>query len=172
MSDSTLNPDLSLSNETQQRNVEESPTRNPDEFRTMAQDINLISAEEHSSKAEDTSAELLTEEQPENQTGAVEILLAPLVELLGNLVKVWKENRTLLISLGLVLVVLPLATLLIGLVVSLLTAIHSVPLLASILRLIGVGYSVWFVSRYLLSESMQQKLSGLWQKLLQAAASQ
>lgn len=143
---------------------------NPDEFRTMADDVHPISGEENSSTA-DTNAGL-DAEQPQNQTGAIEILLSPLVELLGNLVKVWKENRTLLISLGLVLVVLPLTTLLIGLMVSVLTAIHSVPLLASILRLIGVGYSVWFVSRYLLSETTQQKLSGLWQKLLEAAASQ
>jgi len=169
MSDSTLNPNL-YPNEIQPSSVEESPTGDPDEFRTMAHDVNPISGEKHSSTTE-TNARLATE-PPKNQPGAMEILLSPLVELLGNLVKVWKENRTLLISLGLVVVVLPLTTLLIGLVVSLLTAIHSVPLLASILRLIGVGYSAWFVARYLLSETTQQKLSGLWQKLLEVAASQ
>jgi len=171
MSDSTLNPDLTHPEETQQRPAPESLLGNPDEFRSMAHDVNPISGEE-SSKAADINATPRTEEQPGNQNGAAAILLAPLVEVLGNLLKVWKENRSLLVTLSLVLVALPLTTLLIGLIVSLLTAIHSVPLLASILKLIGVGYSLWFVSRYLLSETMRQQLSDLWQRLLQVAGSQ
>lgn len=136
----------------------------------MAHEVNPISGEQRS-KAVETSGTLPDQEQSGVQTGAVEVLLAPLAELLGTLVKVWRENRTLLIPLGLIFVLLPLSTLLIGLVVSLLAAIHSVPLLAPILKLIGVSYTVWFISGYLLSETTRQQLSSLWQKLLATAQS-
>ena len=41
---------------------------------------------------------------------------------------------------------------------SVLDAINHIPLLSPILELVGVGYSVWFVSRYLLKESTRAEL--------------
>lgn len=39
-----------------------------------------------------------------------------------------------------------------------LDALDDIPLLAPILELVGLGYSVWFVYRYLLKESSRQEL--------------
>lgn len=42
---------------------------------------------------------------------------------------------------------------------SVLEAIGNIPLLSSILELVGLGYSVWFVLRYLLKASTREELS-------------
>ncbi len=41
---------------------------------------------------------------------------------------------------------------------SVLEAIDNIPLLSSILELVGLGYSIWFVVRYLLKASTRQEL--------------
>lgn len=41
---------------------------------------------------------------------------------------------------------------------SVLDAISNIPLLSSILELVGLGYSVWFVIRYLLKASTREEL--------------
>jgi hypothetical protein len=41
---------------------------------------------------------------------------------------------------------------------SVLDAIDNIPLLSSILELVGLGYSIWFVMRYLLKASTRQEL--------------
>jgi hypothetical protein len=46
-------------------------------------------------------------------------------------------------------------------------ALKDIPLLAPTFELIGIGYSVWFVNRYLLKTSNRQELSGEVQKLKQ-----
>jgi len=170
MSEPTPDLSLSQSTEAQQLDVDERSSANPDEFLSIAHDVSPTSADEPSGQPVDSLTQSATE-QPENQEKAVEIPLSPLAELLGNLVKVWQENRTLLVALGLILVLLPLSTLLIGLTASLLAAIHSVPFLAPIFKLIGISYTIWFFSRYLLSQTTRQNISGLWQKLLTAAQS-
>jgi hypothetical protein len=41
---------------------------------------------------------------------------------------------------------------------SILDAIGNIPLLSSMLELVGLGYTVWFVTRYLLKASTRQEL--------------
>ncbi|MBD1894496.1 MULTISPECIES: CAAD domain-containing protein [unclassified Coleofasciculus] len=68
-----------------------------------------------------------------------------------------------LITLGLLLAVL--VTL--RITVALLTAIHSLPLIAPTLQLIGIGYTAWFVYRYLLTAESRKELSQDFQTLKQ-----
>ena len=41
-----------------------------------------------------------------------------------------------------------------------LDALNDIPLVAPTFELIGIGYSVWFVYRYLLKASTRQELTG------------
>ncbi|RMD72659.1 MAG: hypothetical protein D6822_00935 [Cyanobacteria bacterium J149] len=50
---------------------------------------------------------------------------------------------------------------------SVLDAIDHIPLLSSILELVGLGYSVWFVTRYLLKASTRQELFSEFDSLKQ-----
>jgi hypothetical protein len=50
---------------------------------------------------------------------------------------------------------------------SVLDAISNIPLLSSILELVGLGYSIWFVMRYLLKASDRQQLSQEFESLKQ-----
>ncbi|MEW5857085.1 MAG: CAAD domain-containing protein [Cyanobacteriota bacterium] len=68
-----------------------------------------------------------------------------------------------LVTLGLLLAVL--VTL--RLTVALLAAIHGLPLIAPTLQLIGVGYTAWFVYRYLLTAESRKELSEDFQTLRQ-----
>ncbi|HEY9603753.1 MAG TPA: CAAD domain-containing protein [Allocoleopsis sp.] len=45
------------------------------------------------------------------------------------------------------------------LTLAILDAINDIPLLALVLELVGLGYTLWFVTRYLLSASNRQELS-------------
>jgi len=45
--------------------------------------------------------------------------------------------------------------------------LNEIPLIAPTFKLVGIGYSVWFVSRYLLTSSNRQELSVEFQKLKQ-----
>jgi threonine/homoserine/homoserine lactone efflux protein len=68
-----------------------------------------------------------------------------------------------LVTLGLLLAVL--VTL--RLTVALLAAIHSLPLIAPTLQLIGIGYTAWFVYHYLLTAESRKELSKDLQTLKQ-----
>jgi hypothetical protein len=46
-----------------------------------------------------------------------------------------------------------------------LDAINDIPLLASIFELVGIGYSAWFVYRYLLKVETRQELASEFQSL-------
>ncbi len=50
---------------------------------------------------------------------------------------------------------------------SVLDAIDNIPLLSSILELVGLGYSIWFVTRYLLKASTRQELFAEFDSLKQ-----
>ncbi|KAL8495000.1 hypothetical protein ACS0TY_019241 [Phlomoides rotata] len=76
-------------------------------------------------------------------------------ELVEDLKKRWDavENKTTVIIYGGgALVALWLSTVLVG-------AVNSVPLLPKIMELVGLGYTGWFVYRYLLFESSRKELA-------------
>lgn len=67
----------------------------------------------------------------------------------------FKNYQPLLVALGWLLA----AVLVVKLTLAVLGAIHDIPLLSVFLELIGLGYLVWFVTRYLLSAANRQELS-------------
>jgi threonine/homoserine/homoserine lactone efflux protein len=52
-----------------------------------------------------------------------------------------------------------LAAIAVKLTLALLGAINDIPFLSLILELIGLGYTAWFISRYLLTAGSRQELS-------------
>ena len=51
------------------------------------------------------------------------------------------------------------------LVISVLDAIHDIPLLPSLLKLVGLGCAIWFVSRYIIAFVSRQELSAKFTQL-------
>jgi hypothetical protein len=89
--------------------------------------------------------------------------LAKVPEQLGNFFSDYKQPLT---TLGLILT----AAITVYVTLSVLDAIDNIPLLSSILELVGLGYTAWFVTRYLLKASTRQELfaefNGLKQQVL------
>jgi ABC-type transport system involved in cytochrome bd biosynthesis fused ATPase/permease subunit len=77
--------------------------------------------------------------------------LAKLPEYLGRFFNQYQQP---LITLGLIFSVI--VTL--KVVLAILGAINGIPLVAPIFELIGIGYTTWFVSRYLIKSSNRQEL--------------
>ena len=77
--------------------------------------------------------------------------LSKLPDELGNFFVDYKKPLT---SVGLIVA----ASITVYITLSVLDAISHIPLLSPILELVGLGYSVWFVSRYLLKESTRSEL--------------
>lgn len=89
--------------------------------------------------------------------------LAKVPEQLGNFFSDYKQPLT---TLGLIVT----AGITVYVTLSVLDAIDNIPLLSSILELVGLGYTAWFVTRYLLKASTRQELfaefNGLKQQVL------
>jgi hypothetical protein len=77
--------------------------------------------------------------------------LSKLYDYLGEFIS---DNRKLLINLGLLFG----AIVAVKLTLAILDAINDIPLLAPLFELVGLGYTGWFVYRYLLKESTRQEL--------------
>jgi hypothetical protein len=87
-----------------------------------------------------------------NEAGErVSRFLAGLPEYLSDF---FSEYRRPLITLGLLFG----GILAVKMTLALLDAVDDIPLLAPVLQLIGLGYSAWFVYRYLLKASTRQEL--------------
>lgn len=85
-------------------------------------------------------------------------ILAGLPEYLG---KFFSEYRKPLVTIGLIFG----SIVSVKLTLALLGAINDVPLLEPTFELIGLGYTVWFVYRYLLKASNRQELGQEFNKL-------
>lgn len=68
----------------------------------------------------------------------------------------FKKYQPLLGSLGWIF----LALIGVKLMLALLNALNDIPLLSVLLELIGLGYGIWFIYRYLLTAATRQELSG------------
>lgn len=77
--------------------------------------------------------------------------LSKLYDYLGEFIA---DNRKILINLGLLFG----AVVAVKLTLAILDAINDIPLLAPLFELVGIGYTGWFVYRYLLKESTRQEL--------------
>lgn len=77
--------------------------------------------------------------------------LAKVPDELGGFFADYKKPLT---SFGLIVT----AAITVYITLSVLNAIDNIPLLSSILELVGLGYSAWFITRYLLKASTRQEL--------------
>lgn len=78
-------------------------------------------------------------------------ILAKIPEYIGEFFSEYKQPLTIL---GLSL----LAIITVKIIVAVLGAVDDIPLLAPLLEMVGLGYSAWFVWRYLWKESTRKEL--------------
>ncbi len=94
--------------------------------------------------------------EPENQAANIgsyiSDFLANLPEYLNRFVH---EYKLPLISFGLIVTVIAV----LKIVLAIVDAVNDIPLVTPIFELIGIGYSTWFVFRYLLKASTRQELA-------------
>jgi CAAD domains of cyanobacterial aminoacyl-tRNA synthetase len=85
--------------------------------------------------------------------------LSQLSENLGNF---FGENQQLLSNLGLIFG----AIIAFRVSLAVIAAINEIPLVAPTFELVGIGYSIWFISRFLLGTSNRQELGQKIQEFL------
>ena len=85
-----------------------------------------------------------------------------LTQLPDNLGKIFNQYRQPIISIALILA----AGILLKVVLAVIAALNEIPIMTPTLKLVGVGYSSWFVNRYLLSSSTRQELSKIIQEVI------
>lgn len=85
-----------------------------------------------------------------------------LADLTKNIGQLWNQYKRLIITVALILAVIVA----LRLIFAVMDALNDIPLLAPTFEVIGVGYSLWFVNRYLLQESKRQELYQKLQQLL------
>lgn len=90
----------------------------------------------------------------------ISTFLAQLPDYLGNLFNEYKQP---IISVALIAA----AIISVKVVFAVINTLNGIPLLAPTFEVVGIGYSVWFVNRYLLKASNRQELSKDLQKLKQ-----
>ena len=108
-----------------------------------------------------TQAGTITKLQPPNQSQEewlkygelVSSFLGSMPEYLGSFFSKYKQP---LISVGLIIG----ALVAVKVVLAVLGALNDIPLVAPTFELIGIGYSVWFVYRYLLNAKSREELTG------------
>ena len=84
----------------------------------------------------------------------VDVVIEFIRDLPDELGEFFTSNKKFLTNLGLIL----LASIVVYVTFSVLDAINSLPLVSSILELIGLGYSGWFIFRYLINKSSRDEL--------------
>ena len=77
-----------------------------------------------------------------------------LTQLPDYLVSLFNRYKQLIISIALFLA----AIIAVKIVLAVMSALNDIPLVSLTLELVGIGYSVWFVNRYLLKTSTRQEL--------------
>lgn len=90
----------------------------------------------------------------------VSTILAQLPDYIGQFFNTYKQP---LISIGLILT----AIIAVRVVLAVIDALNGIPLLAPTFELVGIGYSAWFVNRYLLRASNRQELAKEIQQIKQ-----
>jgi hypothetical protein len=93
----------------------------------------------------------------DESTAELKAMLSKGVEVVSNLDsilgKFFSEYKQLIISLGLVFG----AIVSVKLTLALLSALNEIPLVEPILELVGLGYSAWFVTRFMLKSEKRQE---------------
>lgn len=92
-----------------------------------------------------------SEEQWRRVGTQISDFLAELPDYLGNFFNEYKQP---IISVGLIFG----SIIAVKVVLAVLAALNDIPLLSPTFELVGIGYSVWFINRYLLKASSRQEL--------------
>jgi hypothetical protein len=79
------------------------------------------------------------------------LFFAHLGETLG---RFWREYKQAIIN----FLLIGAAVVTLRVVLAIISALNGIPLLAPTFQLVGIGYSIWFVKRYLLQPSTRQEL--------------
>ncbi|HEY9608813.1 CAAD domain-containing protein [Allocoleopsis sp.] len=79
-----------------------------------------------------------------------------ITDLQNSVGEFFQKYQPLLASLGWIF----FALISVKVMLALLDAINDIPLLSVLLELIGLGYGIWFIYRYLLTAATRQELSG------------
>lgn len=95
-----------------------------------------------------------------------EWILSQIVVFLSNMFGILKDffNRYRQAIVSILIIVGAIVAL--RVVLAVMDALNDIPLLEPTFQLIGIGYTTWFVSRYLLKPSNRQELSQKWQEFL------
>lgn len=93
-----------------------------------------------------------TDEQWQKVGSQVSVFLAELPNYIGTFFNQYKQQIT-------VVALFIAAIISVKVVLAVLDALNDIPLLAPTFELIGIGYSIWFVNRYLLAASKRQELA-------------
>lgn len=100
---------------------------------------------------------LATLSSEDDSTAEIKAMLNKGVEVISNLDTILgnflTEYRQLIISLGLVFG----AIVSVKLTLALLSALNEIPLVEPLLELVGLGYSAWFVTRFMLKSEKRQE---------------
>jgi hypothetical protein len=118
-------------------------------------ELKSVEAKIEASLEESGSLAPLTE--GDDSTAEIKAMLSKGVEVVSNLDsilgKFFTEYKQLIISLGLLFGVIVS----IKMTLALLSALNEIPLVEPILEIVGLGYSAWFVTRFMLKSEKRQE---------------
>ncbi len=135
-------------------------TKVEDTAEKIKQEAEKINTDIAGSLTPKTSKPKVGEQPWQEWVDVVVEFLSQVPEQLGSFFADYKKPLT---TLGLILT----AAITVYVTLAVLDAINHIPLLSSILELVGLGYSAWFVTRYLLKASTRQELLGEFDGLKQ-----
>lgn len=134
----------------------ESQVQQPEYVNTTSSETIGVSDSAPSSLATRTSP---TQDEQWREIGSqISRFLALLPDYIGRFFSEYKQP---IITVGLIFA----AIITVKVVLAVIDALNDIPLLSPTFELIGIGYSVWFVNRYLLQASKRQELSQELQSL-------
>ncbi len=93
----------------------------------------------------------------------LDVINSFLTTLPDELASFFSDNKKPLTSIGLIIA----GAIAVYITIAVLDAINNIPLLSPILELVGIGYFVWFASRYLINKSARSELIAEYESLKQ-----
>jgi hypothetical protein len=133
-------------------NPEVKPVDNTQDLRPEVEEVKVEVSSEEPATITTYSASTQSNEQWRQVGERVSAFLAELPDYVGDFFNQYKRPIT---TIGLVF----LAIISVKLTLAILDSLDDIPLLSPSLKLIGLGYSAWFVYRYLLRASNRSELA-------------
>lgn len=124
----------------------------PEYKETMSKEVTMTDINNQTGTITKIQPSTETQDQLRQYGEQVSQFLATLPEYLGNFFNEYKQP---LVSIGLILG----AIVSVKVLLAVLDALNDIPLVAPTFELIGIGYSAWFVYRYLLKASTREELT-------------